>query len=188
MTIQWKSSEFRNCELFGEFINLVTMSNQPTIQGATMPLSFTWGMKFPLGDDTFVTIKRGATQPVIEISSYEHFKTPSGHDVVIPKHLGAMLTPKQFTQLVEIGPSIQSAIKDFTQPKPYSPQVTQVKNKTKPKDKDSKTLKPRVGCPLKRRRVLKKNKEAKKPCTTSHDKNLMKVFSEVPSIEPFMSC
>ena len=100
--------------------NRVSRTRHVTCQSEksnSMPLSFKWGMKFPLGGDTHVTVRPGETQPIIEISSYEQFKTPSGHHVVIPKHLGVMLTPKQFSQLMKSGPLIQSAIKSFTQPK-----------------------------------------------------------------------
>ena len=141
----------------------------------SMPLSFKWGMKFPLGGDTHVTVRPGETQPIIEISSYEQFKTPSGHHVVIPKHLGVMLNPKQFTQLMKSGPIILSAIKSFTQPKLKSNGrcskcvIRQVKRKTSTaKDKvDSKRkfrledifTKSRRGRPSKRNQSCESKKD-----------------------------
>ena len=172
MTIQWRSESTWS----------VTMSNQQdTTVSGEMPLSFKWGMKFPLGGDTYVTIRPGDTQPVIEISSYEHFKTPSGHDVVIPKHLGAMLSPKQFTQLVQSGPVILSTINAFTQPMSNTqhPHVAQVKSKSK----DLAQKEPRKGRPLKRLRLAKKDTEAKKHDT---ERSTMNIFSEVKKTNPFM--
>ena len=152
------------------------MSNQQDMTGSR-PLSFKWGMKFPVGGDTYATIRPGDIQPVIEISSYEHFKTPSGQDVVIPKQNGAILRPKQFAQLVQSGPVILSTIKAFTQPcNTQQPHVAQVKSKPKVMPKKE----PRKGRPLKRLCLPKKDTEAKKHDTGS-------VFSEVKKTrDPFV--
>ena len=174
----------------------------------SMPLCFKWGLKFPLGDDTHVTVRASDTQPIIEISSYEQFKTPSGHDVVIPKHLGVMLTPKQFTQLMKSGASIQSAIQSFTQPKLKSNArcskcvIRQVKRKTSrakenvdPKKKTSRA-KDRVFRPLKRvqscglpKKDVSTQAEVKKQCTLANDtgKSAMNIFTGVQNtLKPFV--
>ena len=171
--------------------NRVSRTRHVTCQSEksnSMPLSFKRGMKFPLGGDTHVTVRPGETQPIIEISSYEQFKTPSGHHVVIPKHLGVMLTPKQFTQLMKSGASIQSAIQSFTQPKLKSNAqcskcvIRQVKRKTSrakenvdPKKKTSRA-KDRVFRPLKRvqscglpKKDVSTQAEVKKQCTLAND-------------------
>ena len=173
----------------------------------SMPLCFKWGLKFPLGDDTHVTVRASDTQPIIEISSYEQLKTSSGHHVVIPKHLGVMLTPKQFTQLTKSGPLIRSVIKSFTKPKLKSSArcskcvIRQVKRKIPTaKDKvDSKRKNSLEDIFSKSRRgpLSKRNQscESKKNACTqtevkkseAEEKSLMKTFTGVQkTIEPFV--
>ena len=83
-------------------------------EGIPKAWSLKGGIKFPLGGNTYATIRAGETQPTIQISAYEHFKTTQGDHVVIPKHHGVVLTPKQFTQLIKNGTLMRSVINSFT--------------------------------------------------------------------------
>ena len=76
-----------------------------------------WGMNFPIGEGTFVTINEGENQPVIRISYYEHSQKPNGDYVIIPKHVGVKLTLKQFSRLISHGPLMCSAITTLTESK-----------------------------------------------------------------------
>ena len=178
-------------------------------------MSFKGGIKFPLGGNTYATIRAGETQPTIEISAYEHFKTSQGDHVVIPKHRGAVLTPKQFTQLIKNGPLMRSVINAFTKEKRGSnsqrsmSDIRQVKRKTVSKVKvDPKTapisLQPcrTPGRPLKRKQSCGSKKdvstqtEAKKQCTATDvtGKNFtgknesMKVFTGVQKTKDPFAC
>ena len=176
-----------------------------------LALAFKGGIKFPLGGDTYVTVKASThlyeTQPSIEISTHKHVKTADGLHAVIPKYLGAVLTPKQFTQFIKNGPLIQSAINSLTQQKPKpniqrpGSVIRQVKSKTStPKDKvDFKIAQqPRrkPGRPPKRPNDIDLDKKdvstqtgAKKQCTAKDDTrtNLMNIVTEAQNtIKPFV--
>ena len=82
-----------------------------------MALHFKGETQFPLGGDTYVTIKRRNKQPTIRISSYKNLKTITGRNVLIPTRFGVMLSPRQFDQLIKNTPLMVSTIESLQESK-----------------------------------------------------------------------
>ena len=112
-----------------------------------------WGMNFPIGEGTFVTVNEGENQPIIRISYYEHSQKPNGDFLIIPKHLGIKLSLKQFSRLINNGSLMCQAIKTMTEQKQrmkksvrlskFKPKrVRKVRKVRKPKNIETSVLKP----------------------------------------------